>query len=237
MTHYQLHVESGPKRRKTMVHVLDLLGCIANGPTTEAALEATPGAIRDYLRFLKRHGDAVKPDAPFTTKVTQHVMEGVWLGQGDPDKGFPHDFQPLTAKDQATYLKRLAWLEADLLQIARDTPPKQLVAEPEGGRPIRRILEHLAGAHYAYLQSPLSKPKGLSQALRLVEQGPDLPMALAGFWRMATERLEATTEAERSGMIQHGVKTWSARRAFRRMLEHDWEHLTEITRRLEQAAR
>lgn len=233
MTEYALHVESGPRRRKTMVHVLDLLGCIANGPTTEAALEATPGAIRAYLRFLRRHGDAVQPDRPFTTTVVQHVMEGTWLGQGDPDPGFPSDFQPLTAKDQAIYLKRLAWLEADLLQIARDTPPKQLVAEPEGGgRPVRRILEHLAGAHYAYLQSPLSKPKGLSQALRLVQEGPDLPAALTGFWRMATERLEAITDAERSAMAQHGVKTWSARRAFRRMLEHDWEHLAEMSRRM-----
>jgi predicted RNase H-like HicB family nuclease/uncharacterized damage-inducible protein DinB len=224
-----------------MVHVLDLLGCVANGPTTEAALDATPEAIRVYLRFLYRHGDAVDPEAHFTTTVAQHVMEGVWLGQGDPDPGFPPDFQPLTAKDQAIYLKRLAWLEADLLRIARDTPPKVLLAEPKkGGRPIRRILEHLAAAHYAYLQSPLSKPKGLSQALRLVEEvpalslskGPDLPTSLADFWHMATERLEAITEAECKAMVQHGLKTWSARRAFRRMLEHDWEHLSEISRRL-----
>jgi len=232
MTEYPLYVESGPKRRKTMVHVLDLLGCIANGPTTKASLDATPDAIRNYLRFLHRHGDAVKPDASFATKVVQHVMEGTWLGRGDPDPGFAADFQPLTAKDYATYLKRMSWLEADLLQIARDTPPKQLITQPEsGGRPIRRILEHLAGAHYAYLKSPLSKPKGLSQALRLVEEGPGLPAALADFWRMATERLEAITEAEHSAMVQHGVKTWSARRAFRRMLEHDWEHLAELSRR------
>lgn len=58
---YALYLESGPRRRKTMVHVLDLLGCIAQGPTTEAALEATSAAIRAYLRFLQRHGEAVKP--------------------------------------------------------------------------------------------------------------------------------------------------------------------------------
>jgi len=39
---YWLYLESGPKHRKTMVHVLDPLGRVAVGPTTEAALDATP---------------------------------------------------------------------------------------------------------------------------------------------------------------------------------------------------
>ena len=32
MVEYKLYVESGPKRRKTMVHVFSLLGCVATGP-------------------------------------------------------------------------------------------------------------------------------------------------------------------------------------------------------------
>ena len=76
MTEYALYVESGPRWRKTMVHVLDLLGCVAQGPTTEAALEATPEAIRAYLRFLRRHSEAVEPESAFTTVVAVHVMEG-----------------------------------------------------------------------------------------------------------------------------------------------------------------
>ena len=56
-TTYALYLESGPQRRKTMVHALDLLGCVAVGPTTDAALAATPAAIRAYLRFLARHGE------------------------------------------------------------------------------------------------------------------------------------------------------------------------------------
>ena len=53
MTTYKLYLESGPRKKRTMVHVLDLLGCIAKGSTTEEALDNTPGAIRAYLRFLK----------------------------------------------------------------------------------------------------------------------------------------------------------------------------------------
>jgi len=48
MTEYALYLESGPRQRKTMVHVLDLLGCIAPGPTTADALAVTPDAIRAF---------------------------------------------------------------------------------------------------------------------------------------------------------------------------------------------
>ncbi len=34
MTTYELYLESGPRRRKTMVHVLDLRGRVAAGRTT-----------------------------------------------------------------------------------------------------------------------------------------------------------------------------------------------------------
>ena len=73
MTTYDLYLESGPRRRKTMVHVLDLLGCVAVGPTTDDAIAATPEAIRAYRRFLCRHGEDIDPDAPFDTRVAEHI--------------------------------------------------------------------------------------------------------------------------------------------------------------------
>ena len=50
MTVYDLYLESGPRRRKTMVHVPSLLGCVATGATTEEALANTPAAIQSFLR-------------------------------------------------------------------------------------------------------------------------------------------------------------------------------------------
>ncbi len=73
MSTYALSLESGPRKQKTMVHVTDILGCVANGPTTDDALNATPDAIRAYLRFLKRHGEAAEPDAPFDTIIVEHI--------------------------------------------------------------------------------------------------------------------------------------------------------------------
>ena len=233
-TEYALYLESGPRRRKTMVHVLDLLGSTAQGPTTEAALEATPEAIRAYLRFLRQHGEAVEPERSFTTRVAEHVTEGVWLGNGDPTPGFGPDFQPLGAEELNAHLRRLAWLRADLLQLIRDVPRERLLAEPEGtGRSIYRILEHVAGSDYVYLRMIVGKVDGLPAALRTVQQSPEaLPSALTHLWQIVSSRLEVMSEAERGRLVPHGQVTWTARRGLRRMLEHEWEHRLEMSRRL-----
>jgi predicted RNase H-like HicB family nuclease len=248
MTEYSLYLESGPRRRKTMVHVLDLLGCTAQGPTTEEALEAAPAAIRDYLRFLQRHGEAVDPEAPFTTAIAGHVMEGAWLGNGDPTPGFGPDFAPLDVADLRIHLRRLGWLQEGLLELIRDLPPEQWLAEPAaGGRSIARIVEHVAESHCVYLRYIVGRVDGLPEALRAVQTalhdvrfipdpGPfheanDLPTALIRLWQISGSRLEAMTVTERTQPVPHGQVTWTARRGVRRMLEHAREHLLEIERR------
>ncbi len=234
MTEYALYLESGPRRRKTMVHVLDLLGCIAQGPTTEAALEATPDAIRAYLHFLRRHGEAVKPASHFTTAIAAHVTQGVWLGYGDPTPGFAPDFESLNANDLEVYLRRLSWLRGDLLKLIRDVPRQQMLAEPKsGGRSIYHIVEHVAGSECVYLRYLVGKVDGLSDAMRTAKTSPDhLPIALSRLWQISKSRLEILTAAERKQWVKHGQVTWTARRAVRRSLEHDWEHLQELTDRL-----
>jgi predicted RNase H-like HicB family nuclease len=238
MRKYGLYLESGPRQRKTMVHVLALLGCIAQGPTTAAALENTPEAIRAYLRFLHRHGEAVKPREKFSVTIAAHVMEGGWVGNGDPATGFAPDFQPLSNKDLNLYLQRLMWLRADLLKSIRHLPQKQLIAKPAASRSIHGILDHVAGSGCVYLRYLVGKVDGLSDAMRAVESSPDdLPAALTRLWKISSARLQALTAAERKQLVKHGQVTWTARRAFRRLLEHDWEHLQEISERLSRANR
>jgi predicted RNase H-like HicB family nuclease len=218
-----------------MVHVLDLLGCTAQGPTTESALEAAPPAIGAYLAFLQRHGVAVDPRAGFSTVIAGHVMEGSWLGYGDPAPGFAPDFQPLSVEDLETYLQRMDWMQADLLHLLRDIPPGKLAAQPEsGGRSMIGILEHTAESNCVYLRYQVGKVDGLSEALKAVHpQADDLPVALARLWKIIRERLEALTPEERQQRVPHGQVTWTAPRALRRMLEHTWEHVQELSHRVE----
>jgi predicted RNase H-like HicB family nuclease/uncharacterized damage-inducible protein DinB len=236
MTEYALYLESGPKHKTTMAHVTDLLGCVARGPTTEAALEATPAAIRLYLGFLARHDDQVNPEAPFTVRAAQHVTEGPWIGYGDPAPGFTPDFEPLEADQLGVHLCRLSWLHDDLLGLVKALTREEWLTQPEKGRTIRQILEHLAESDGYYLRYLVGKVEGLPEALKAVREGPPeaLPAMLFDLWGVTAARLRILTEAERTAKVPHGQVTWTARRALRRMLEHAWEHLLEIAERLDQ---
>jgi len=201
MTEYALYVESGPKRRTTQVHALDLLGCVTVGPTTEEALSATPDTIRAYLRLLQTHGEPVDPDAPFTTTVAAHITAGPWIGQGDPVEGFAPDFAPLAPEDLARYLRYAAAIRAALLTLIRATPPARFAADPAAGsRTLARIVDHVAAAGGGYVRSTVGPVAELSAALRAVAESrpEDLPATLPRLWEIEAARLAAMTEDERA---------------------------------------
>jgi uncharacterized damage-inducible protein DinB/predicted RNase H-like HicB family nuclease len=232
---YALYLESGPRKQKTMVHVVELLGCVAKGPTTDDALAATPDAIRAYLHFLTRHGEPVDPRAEFRTKIAEHVTKGQWLGNGDPALAFAFDRKPLTPKDVAAYVRRLEWSRAEVRQLIDGLTPRQLDAEPtkEKGRSIRAMLEHMLESEYFYLSSALGKVEGLPAAGSIVKKGGGDVLAWMGqVRRVEIERMRALTPTERSRSVEHWRQTWTARKALRRMLEHEWEHLVELSERL-----
>jgi uncharacterized damage-inducible protein DinB len=234
MSEYALYLEPGPRRRKTMVHVLGLLGCIANGSTTDAALETTPTAIREFLRFLRRHGEEVDPEAAFTTSVDEHVTEGIWLGNGSPYVTYGPDLDPVTDADLDTFVRRFRWLREDLASWAATQSDADLDAQPAaGGRTGRAILVHILGVPGGYLSAALGGAGGYSRIVTAAERGQmPLSEALRQVEALATNRLLATTPEERSAVRQRPKgDTRTLRKAIRRMLEHDWEHLAELSRR------
>lgn len=234
-TTYALYLESGPKRRKTMVHALDLLGCVAVGPTTGDALDATPEAIRAYLRFLRRHDEpgAPSPDAPFSTEVVEHITEGAWLGNGSPYLIFGPDLEPITEAEMETYLRRVRWLCGELADWAASRTAAELDAQPAGGgRPSRAVLLHLLGSQGAYLAAALGSAPGFSKLAGAAERGQlDLADALRQSAALVAERARATTPEQRAAVRELPAGPRTLRKAFRRMLEHDWEHLAELGRR------
>lgn len=229
---FELYSESGPRRRKTMVHVLALPGCIATGPTTDAAIENTPSAIRTRLAFLAHHGEPVTDPEPIELAVAEHVTEGTWLGNGAAS--FGPDREPLGADDARRQMTWLAWSRDELIAAAR-AQPGELTAEPAGGgRTVAAILHHVAGAEWAYLNSTLGTVPGLSPALTAIERAGDDPWeALARARGVVAERLAAMTDEERTRLIERGAVLRTVRRMLRRMLEHEWEHVLELRARLE----
>ena len=234
MTTYDLYLESGPRRRTTMVHVLDLLGCVATGPTTEDALAVTPDAVRAYRRFLRRHDEPVDPEAPFETRVVEHVTEGVWLGNGSPYVVFGPDLQPVTEDEIEIFLHRFESLREELAAWAAIQSDEQLDASPPGGgRAARAVLLHLLGRPVgSYLAAALGSAPGFSQLAGAAERGEiDLVEALRRGATLAAERVRATTPEERAAVRERPKELRTLRKALRRVLEHDWEHLAELGRR------
>lgn len=232
-TTYDLYLESGPRRRKTMVHVLQLLGCVAVGATTDQAVATAPNAIRAYLRFLRRHGEAVDPASPFATQVAEHITQGQWLGHGSPNVMFSGDYTPLTDDEIDLYLKRLHALRETLAAWAAAQTDQQLEAAPkDGGRPDRAVLLHILIGPGSYLGTALGGAPGYSAVYNAVERGKlDVADGLRRVAAMADKRLRATTSEERTQMRELRSGPRSLRRGVRRMLEHDWEHLAELARR------
>jgi len=233
MKTYPLYLESGPKKKKTMVHVLDLLGCIAKGPTTDDALAAAPDAIRAFLRFLKRHGEKIDPDAPFNTKVVEHVMEGQWLGNGDPALVFQPDRDPLETKDIHVYVQRLEWTRAEIVKLVSGLTHAQLEADPGSkGRSIRAMLEHMLESEHYYV-STLGRIEGLPSPGSIVQKREgDLLHWMSRARQIEIERIWSLTPDERAKSVEHWKQTWTARKVIRRMIEHEWEHLIELSERL-----
>jgi predicted RNase H-like HicB family nuclease/uncharacterized damage-inducible protein DinB len=230
---YALYLESGPQHRKTMVHVLGLLGCIANGPTTEAALAATPAAIETYRRFLHDHGEPIDLDAAVAVHVEEHVTEGQWLGNGSPYLMFGPDFEPVSAAEIELYVARFHALRDCLSAWADAQDAAALDANPAaGGRSARAILLHVLGPTGAYLAAALGSAPGFSRLQTRAERGElTLGAALREAEALAVARLRSTTPAERAQVRQRPKDTRTLRKAVRRLLEHDWEHLVELSRR------
>jgi predicted RNase H-like HicB family nuclease len=240
VTTYSLYLESGPKHRKTMVHVLDLPGCVAVGPTTDEAIAAMPEGIRAFLRFLGRHGfsdsngEPFDPGASFETVMAEHVTEGEWLGNGSPYVTFGPDFEPLDERDLEVLATRFGCLCEELAAWADTRSAEELDAAPVGGygRTARAILLHVLGSIGGYLSAALGGAPGFSSLTTAAERGEvSLPDAMRGVAELAAERLRATTPAERAAVRTRPKDVRTLRKALRRMLEHTWEHLAELSRR------
>ena len=152
--HYRLYLESGPRHKTTMVHVLDLLGCIAQGTTTPEAIAATPQAIQGYLMFLRRHGEAVPgEDEAISVVSAEHVTKGFWVGRGSPSIIFQLDLDTITSNEMARYLRWLDWARDDLVGLVKGLGPEGLDAPCPGARTLREVLEHLWQAEQWYVKN------------------------------------------------------------------------------------
>ena len=243
LTEYACFVESGPRHRKSLVHVPELLGCVATGPTTDAALAATLDAIRTFRRFLADRGEPVPgiagdPDGePVQIRVAEHVTEGEWLGNGSPTLVIEPDLLPLSDAELGLLIRRFHVITEALAEWAEVQTSESLDTPPEGrGRTARAVLLHVLAPVGGYLSAALGGASGFSANAAAAERGEiSIAAAVRRCAALADERIAATTPDERSALRLRttgaGPQQCTLRKALRRMLEHGWEHLAELSRR------
>lgn len=229
---FDLYLESGPQHRKTWVYVPGLPGCSTVAPTSEAAIEAARRAIAGRLEFLRRHGEIVDGAEPIEVVVAEHVIERKFLGFGQ--QFFGPDLEQLTPGEVTGRLRWAAWSREELIAAARAQTEPLGVKPAAGGRSAAEILSHVAGSEWAYVSATLGTLRGGGASVAAVERAGERPWEALGAERQAiADRLGSMTADDLGRVVERdGRPRWTARRMFRRLLEHEWEHCLELRSRL-----
>jgi uncharacterized damage-inducible protein DinB len=161
------------------------------------------------------------------------VTEGQWLGNGSPYITFEPDLEPVTADEVPVLINRLLRLRQEIAGWAGTLDGATLDATVAGSsRSNEAILLHVLGPTGAYLSPVLGTIAGISRLQTAAERGQlEIAQALRQATSLVVERLQSVTAEERARVIQRPKEIRTLRKALRRMLEHDWEHLAELSRR------
>jgi predicted RNase H-like HicB family nuclease/uncharacterized damage-inducible protein DinB len=233
MTVFQIYLEIGAEG-ECLAHVLDLPGCVLRGESLAEALEEMPDAIRAHIAWLRRHGEIVEEVEPLELRVVETNQGFGPFRRGDRAALFPADLLPPTHDEMENlYFKRANYARQDLLELVRKLPAEVLDWRMEKGTmTIGEILRHVGNAEQWYV-SRLVPAETLPK-----EWEVDADMPILGFLelerRTALDRLRQLDEDELSAITRpvHWTKypeePWTARKALRRMIEHELEHLAHI---------
>jgi uncharacterized damage-inducible protein DinB len=213
---YHLNLESMEDR--WIAYVSELPGCYVSDLDQTVALAKAPYAVADYWGWLRAHGEAV-PDEPIQTRVDE--IHRAWNSEPDYEVNafFAADRSPL-APDEITHALRLfEWSRADLLTAVEALSPADLAREVEDGWSIRRILLHVGGAEWWYLDRlGLAFPEA---------EVPEEPSARLDKVR-AHFRGVLPTLARDERLTEPDHECWSPRKMLRRALWHERDHTDHI---------
>jgi len=233
MTCYDIYLELGTAG-ECMAHVPDLPGCIARANSQKAALAALPDVIRAYHVWLRQHGEDVpQPAEPITLHIVETNTGFVPFWRGSRAALFAPDRVPVSRDEMELYFRRAGYSRDDLLALVHGLSDEMLDWKAnETTMSIHEILRHIGNAEEWYV-SRLVNPETLPP-----EWGHDKNLPIFEFLdmerRTAFERLRLLTDRELADVFcptyytNHPEELWTARKALRRFLEHEREHIAHI---------
>jgi predicted RNase H-like HicB family nuclease len=211
----------------TLALIVDLPGCYASGASQQEALAHLQRATSDYHAWLRRH-DEYTPDVhgPFVFNVKE-VFHVSYEGDYEIHSFFAPDAETATDEDIEWALTLLGWQREDLLErvgaLADEALDWKPTDDPEA-QSIRHMLDRMAQAEVWYMG-------------RLDETPPRINVsALPG---SSLERLQRVRQAAilrvksypkelRGKVFTHRGEQWTLRKALRRAVWHERDHLYQI---------
>ncbi len=233
MTIFEVSIEISDEE-VVMGHIPSLPGCHARGSATEEAVLHLAAAVRDYHVWLADHGEAVVMPDETSIQITE-VIEGTGPHHpGNRSALFRADSTAMTLVEmESSYLPRAEYMRADLLALVTELSDSALDWQPaEEAMSIRRILRHIGNSEEWYV-SRIVAPASLPPQW---ENDADMPLfdflameretAFARLRSLSSEELTRVTTP--THFTSNPGEQWTARKALRRLLEHEREHLAHI---------
>jgi hypothetical protein len=211
--------------------VFDLIGCFSTGPTEEDAIAGAGRRIREYFEWIgKKDGTA----EPFEESVQVTIVERHRRTPWPQDTArfirafYEDDARPLRIWDMDIALRLLDWSRQDLLQLAGSLLPDSL-DQPEN-EPRWKTLDGLVGHIWESENAILGT---LDVAVDMIT----MPSDSVGRLQAVRERLRSVLPQWAEAELEREVmgEKWSPRKALRRALWHERDHVLkweELTGRM-----
>lgn len=230
----KIGLENGIEGR-SLTWALEYPGCFAYGADSSAAIVNMATAFLIYKGWIGRHTPTswladvrdvdVRLSEVFETYEINSDFEVVPHGDRRINAWFRHDWLPLTRLEVKRGLQVLNFARVDLFNLVINLPDAVLDRTyPDERWSIRKILSHLAGAEWWYLDR-----LGLAGLSR--RDLPEDAFERLGLVRRRT--VEVLNAAEGSLQVV-GVEGefWSPRKLLRRAAWHELDHLEHIQKLL-----
>ncbi len=217
-----------------MAHLFSHLGCVALARRLPDLQEAVNQALVLYADIGHRRRFPVAPvHRPLTIRIVEQVLAKPVWESGNPASLFAPDLDPLTPQAVQDGFCIINGLREELLSRVQPLAIEALKAKPDPKRrSIGETLEHLADCQWWYLS-------------RIDEHLPDdddecpqelfdrmnwlLNNAHQYLLKLPVEKRALVTVPQRYPTADP-TERWTPRKVLRRLLEHEFEHLSVIDR-------
>ncbi len=222
-----------------MAHVAELPGCFAVGSDASRAVAGMPKAIVAFLAWLRKHHEPLVPEALVSRPsmadlyVAEVVSEGAPLQAGSHAAMFECDKVAWNDEKLERTLRWLSYSRADLLSYVEgldEIALKSRQLTPD--RTLWDTLWHVANAEYGYI-TRIAGPLEGKEPITPTEPS-DVRERLTSIRDLLETHARALPANKRAKVIYptwaaSPDEPWTLQKTLRRALEHEKEHVGEIT--------